>query len=150
MLYSRLKVSKDLLSDRGILVLTIDDNEIETTTMLLNEIFGEENHLATIIIKNNPSGRSTLTGVSIAHEYALFYGANPSVKLGRLPRNDKQIARYKEIDQYGQYEWVNFRKHGGYKEDAPTMYYPIFIKMIAAHFVYRRFYGIKKLVNTNY
>lgn len=51
MLYSRLKVSKDLLSDRGILVLTIDDNEIETTTMLLNEIFGEENHLATIIIK---------------------------------------------------------------------------------------------------
>lgn len=98
MLYSRLKVSKDLLSDRGILVLTIDDNEIETTTMLLNEIFGEENHLATIIIKNNPSGRSTLTGVSIAHEYALFYGANPSVKLGRLPRNDKQIARYKEID----------------------------------------------------
>ncbi|WP_419578631.1 site-specific DNA-methyltransferase, partial [Phascolarctobacterium succinatutens] len=104
MLYSRLKVSKDLLSDRGILVLTIDDNEIETTTMLLNEIFGEENHLATIIIKNNPSGRSTLTGVSIAHEYALFYGANPSVKLGRLPRNDKQIARYKEIDQYGQYE----------------------------------------------
>lgn len=128
MLYSRLKVSKDLLSDRGILVLTIDDNEIETTTMLLNEIFGEENHLATIIIKNNPSGRSTLTGVSIAHEYALFYGANPSVKLGRLPRNDKQIARYKEIDQYGQYEWVNFRKHGGYKEDATTMYYPIFIK----------------------
>lgn len=128
MLYSRLKVSKDLLSDRGILVLTIDDNEIETTTMLLNEIFGEENHLATIVIKNNPSGRSTLTGVSIAHEYALFYGANPSVKLGRLPRNDKQIARYKEVDQYGQYEWVNFRKHGGYKEDAPTMYYPIFIK----------------------
>lgn len=128
MLYSRLKVSKDLLSDRGILVLTIDDNEIETTTMLLNEIFGEENHLATIVIKNNPSGRSTLTGVSIAHEYALFYGANPNVKLGRLPRNDKQIARYKEIDQNGQYEWVNFRKHGGYKEDAPTMYYPIFIK----------------------
>lgn len=96
MLYSRLKVSKDLLSDRGILVLTIDDNEIETTTMLLNEIFGEENHLATIIIKNNPSGRSTLTGVSIAHEYALFYGANPSVKLGRLPRNVSRLLDTKK------------------------------------------------------
>ena len=93
MLLPRLKLSKDLLSENGVLVLTIDDYEIQTVTMMLNEIFGEENHLATIIIKNNPSGRSTVTGASISHEYALFYSANTSVKLGRLPRNDKQIAR---------------------------------------------------------
>ena len=128
MIYARLKVAKNLLSAKGIIVLTIDDCEIETVTMLMNEIFGEVNHLATIVIKNNPSGRSTVSGASISHEYALFYGANEDVKLGRLPRNDKQIARYKEQDEIGAYEWVNFRKHGGYKEDAPTMYYPIYIK----------------------
>ena len=96
--------------------------------MLMNEIFGDSNHLGTIIIKNNPSGRSTVSGVSISHEYALFYSKNSTAKLGRLPRNDKQISRYKEEDENGKFEWVNFRKHGGYKEDAPTMYFPIYIK----------------------
>lgn len=134
MIYSRLRLAKSLLSDVGMIVLTIDDNEIKNVTSIMNEIFGEENHLATIIIKNNPSGRSTLSGVSISHEYALFYGANPNVKLGRLQRNDKQIARYKESDEFGQFEWVNFRKHGGYKEDAPSMYYPIYIKLDCSSF----------------
>ena len=128
MIYARLKLARQLLSEDGILVLTIDDCEIQTVTMLLNEVFGEENHLATIVIKNNPSGRSTVTGASISHEYALFYSRNTDTKLGRLPRNEKQIARYKEQDEIGSFEWVNFRKHGGYKEDAPTMYYPIYIK----------------------
>ena len=128
MIYSRLLLARNLLSKEGIICLTIDDSEIENVTAMMNEVFGEENHLTTIIIKNNPSGRSTVTGASISHEYALFYGINNTVKLGRLPRNDKQIARYKEVDEIGQFEWVNFRKHGGYKEDAPTMYYPIYIK----------------------
>ena len=127
MIYARLLLARNLLSSDGIIALTIDDSEIENVTSIMNEVFGEENHLATIIIKNNPSGRSTVTGASISHEYALFYGANTNVKLGRLPRNDKQIARYKERDEIGQFEWVNFRKHGGYKEDAPSMYYPIYI-----------------------
>ena len=55
MIFPRIKVAKDVLSGNGILVLTIDDCEIQTITMLLNEIFGAENHLGTIIIKNNPS-----------------------------------------------------------------------------------------------
>ena len=101
MIYPRIKVAKDILKDTGIFVLTIDDCEIQTVTMLLNEIFGVENHLGTIVIKNNPSGRSTVTGVSISHEYALFYRKSNIASMGRLQRNDKQIARYKEEDQYG-------------------------------------------------
>ena len=128
MIYTRLKIAKQLLKEEGVIVLTIDDFEIETVTMVMNEIFGEVNHIATIIIKNNPSGRSTVSGVSISHEYALFYSLGPFVKMGRLQRNKKQLLRYKEKDEIGQFEWVNFRKHGGYKEDAPTMYYPIYIK----------------------
>ena len=128
MIYSRLLISRSLLSKDGIICLTIDDSEIENVTFMMNEIFGELNHLATIVIKNNPSGRSTTKGVSISHEYALFYGANEETLLGRLPRSESQIARYKEKDELGAYEWVNFRKHGGYKEDAPSMYYPIYVK----------------------
>lgn len=134
MIYSRLLVSRVLLSKDGIICLTIDDSEIENVTSIMNDVFGELNHLATIIIKNNPSGRSTTKGASIAHEYALFYGANEETTLGRLPRNDSQIARYKEKDSLGAYEWVNFRKHGGYKEDAPTMFYPIYVKKDCSSF----------------
>ena len=134
MLYSRLLLARNLLSSNGVIILTIDDSEIENITAIMNEVFGEENNLATIIIKNNPSGRSTVTGISISHEYALIYGNNSGVKLGRLPRNQKQISRYKEWDEIGKFEWVNFRKHGGYKEDAPTMYYPIFIKKDSSSF----------------
>ena len=128
MMNARLRIAKNFLSNEGIIVITIDDCEVANLIKLCDEIFGEENHLATIVIKNNPSGRSTVSGVSISHEYALFYGANPQVTLGRLERNDLQIARYKEKDSLGQFEWVNFRKHGGFKEDAPSMFYPIYIK----------------------
>lgn len=128
MIFSRLLVCRSLLTQDGIICLTIDDSEIETVTAIMNEVFGESNHLATIVVKNNPSGRSTTKGASISHEYALFYGANEETTLGRLPRNDEQIARYKEKDEIGAFEWVNFRKHGGYKEDAPSMFYPIYVK----------------------
>ena len=131
---SRLKIAYNLLSPNGVIIVTIDDYEIETLTMLMNEIFGEDRRLATIVIKNNPSGRSTVSGVSISHEYALFFGKSNFCKLGRLARNEKQISRYKEQDEKGYFEWVNFRKHGGYKEDAPTMFFPIYIKKDGSSF----------------
>lgn len=131
---NRLKSAYNLLSCDGIIIVTIDDYEVDTLTLLMDELFGEEHRLATIIIKNNPSGRSTVSGVSISHEYALFYCKNDNVKLGRLPRNEAQIARYKETDSNGRFEWVNFRKHGGYKEDAPSMYYPIYVKKDGSSF----------------
>lgn len=134
MIYSRLLVCRSLLTKRGIICLTIDDSEIENVTAIMNEVYGEANHLATIVVKNNPSGRSTTKGVSISHEYALFYGKDEDTTLGRLPRNDAQIARYKEKDEIGAFEWVNFRKHGGYKEDAPSMYYPIYVKKDCSSF----------------
>lgn len=134
MMNKRLLIAKKLLSVDGILVLTIDDYEIENITLLLNSIFGEDHRLATIVVKNNPSGRSTISGISVSHEYALFYAKSKSATLGRLPRNEKQIARYKESDSESLFEWVNFRKHGGYKEDAPSMYFPIYIKKDGSSF----------------
>lgn len=120
----RLVKAKRLLSKNGILILTIDDYEIENITLLLNEIFGEENHLGTVIIKNNPQGRSSVTGFQISHEYALFYGKSDSV-IGRLPRTTEQLARYKEKDELGPFEWRNFRAQ--YSSESPKMVYPIYV-----------------------
>ena len=131
MIYARLKVAKDLLKESGILVLTIDDYEIDTVTMVLNEVFGEANHLGTVIIKNNPQGRSSVTGFQISHEYALFYGGGSAV-VGRLPRNEEQLARYKDKDEIGPFEWRNFRAQ--YSTESPKMVYPIFVKKDGSDF----------------
>lgn len=127
MIYSRLLLSRNLLSDDGIIVLTIDDSEIENVTAIMNEVFGEENHLATVVIKNNPSGRSTVKGFSINHEYALFYSKSNAAVLGRMKHTKDQKARYKEQDATGFFEWENFRKNGtdSDRSDRPKQYYPI-------------------------
>ena len=126
---NRLIKARNLLKQSGVIIVTIDDYEVATLTLLMNELFGEDYHLGTVVIKNNPSGRSTSRGFAVAHEYALFYCKNTQVKIGRLRRTDKQLQRYKEKDNFGHFEWVNFRKHGGYKHESPKMYYPIFINI---------------------
>ena len=129
MIYSRLLISRSLLSNDGIIVLTIDDSEIENVTSIMNELYGEDNHLATVVIKNNPSGRSTVKGFSINHEYALFYSKSDLAILGRMKHSDDQVSRYKENDNNGAFEWENFRKNGtdSDRSDRPKQYYPIVI-----------------------
>lgn len=129
MMSKRLKLAKNLLRPNGIICVTIDDYEVPTLTLLMNQIFGEENKLGVVVIKNNPSGRSTTSGFSVTHEYGLFYAKTSVAKLGRLKRTEKQASRYSEHDEIGNFEWVNFRKHGGYREDCPKMYYPIWLNI---------------------
>ena len=123
----RLKLAKNLLKDDGLICVTIDDYEMPRLYILMEEIFGEKNHLGTIAIRNNPSGRSTVNGVSITHEYAIFFGKSEIAKVGRLPRTESQKNRYKFKDNISSYEWVNFRKHGGTRKESPSMFYPIYI-----------------------
>jgi len=124
---NRLTIAKELLCNDGVHFFTIDDYEYNRASILLTKLFGPENDLGTISIRNNPSGRSTAQGVSIAHEYGIVHGKSENSSVGRLPRSDKQLNRYDEKDELGRFEWVNFRKHGGTKDESPTMYYPFFI-----------------------
>jgi len=128
----RLRLAKSLLKDDGVIVITIDDYEIATLTLLMNEIFGENNHLGTVVIKNNPQGRSSVSGFQVSHEYALFYGRSPKAKIGRLPRSQEQIDRYKESDGNGPFEWRNFRAQ--YSTESPKMRYPIFVNKDCSRF----------------
>ena len=123
----RLRMARNLLKETGIICVTIDDYEISRLLMLMEEIFGEFNHLGTIPIRNNPAGRSTTKGVSITHEYAIFFGKTNKSRVGRLERNQRQIDRYKDEDSMGKFEWVNFRKPGSMRSESPKMFYPIFI-----------------------
>lgn len=126
----RLNFAKQFLNNDGIFCITIDDLEYPILKTLCDEIFGIDNYLATTPIRNNPSGRSTLKGFSVNHEYAIYYSKSESLStVGKLPHNKKQIERYNLEDKDGKkYEWENLRRNGpdSNKEDRPKQFYPIF------------------------
>ncbi len=127
---NRLRKAPRLMVEGGILCIAIDDAEYSNLQALLSAMFGSESLLATVIVRSNPAGRSTPTGFSASHEYALFLGTGASARVGRLPRSRKQIERYKFQDATGRFEWVGFRKHGGlnaYRAARPRLYYPLFV-----------------------
>lgn len=110
---SRLVIAKNLLSRNGIICITIDDYEISTLWMLLDEIFGEENHLGTVTIRNNPKGRMGTRKISQVHEYAIFFGKTLNAKISKLPVAPEDKSHNYVKDENGNYYVkVNLRKQG--------------------------------------
>lgn len=125
----RILQARQLMVQEAIMCSTIDDFEFHRLRAFLEDISSEDIIAGVAAIKNNPSGRATAKGFSIAHEYAIFSRKSPGSEIGRLQHSDDQAARYKEADNDGAFEWVNFRKHGGanaFRTARPKLYYPIF------------------------
>ncbi len=128
---ARLLLGKLLLNPQGIQCTTIDDMEFHRLRYLLISIFGEENIAGIVIIKNNPSGRSTVKGLSISHEYAILSFASSYSTLGMLPRTKEQSEQYKEEDEIGKFQWRSFLRSGGindFKKARPKLHYPLIIQ----------------------
>lgn len=125
---NRLQIGINLLNNKGMQCLTIDDLEYQYIKILLDKTFGYDNYLSTVVIRNNPSGRSTLKGFSINHEYGIFYQKSNQVgSVGRLPHSEKQMERYSLKDEVGYFEWENLRRNGpdSNRYDRPKQYYPL-------------------------
>lgn len=75
MIYPRLKLAKDLLSDDGVIFISIDDNEIDNLTRCCSEIYGESNLIATFVVASN-SAKNNSKFVSVTHEYLLCIAKN--------------------------------------------------------------------------
>lgn len=131
LIYERLIEARKYLTDTGILCVTIDDYELYNLKKLGDLVFSPENYLSTVLIRNNPSGRSTVSGFAICHEYALYYANNiENCLVGRLPHSDEQKSRYDLSDKDGNpFEWENFRKSsaGSYRHDRPKQYFPLYL-----------------------
>ena len=129
LLNDRLTSSLQMMHHDSIICVAIDDSEFHRLYRLMLELLGEDNILGSVVVRSNPSGRSTAKGFSIAHDYLIFGALGDDAAIGRLPRSEKQLQRYKESDEIGPYEWVNFRKHGGASASRSArmkMFYPIY------------------------
>ena len=106
MIYPRLKVAKDLLSENGVIFISIDDNEIENLRKICNEVFGEHNFLAQLVWEKKYTVANDAQYFSCNHDYILCYAkVLDSFQIGKLPRTDEMNAAYKNPDNHPKGPW---------------------------------------------
>ena len=120
MIYSRLHLVKNLLTDDGVIFISIDDSEVKNLKNICDEVFGAANFVAQLIWQNKKGGGNDSTHIAIEHEYILTYAKNIAL-LGEFYESysDDYIKRYKEEDNIGRFFWDTFKRKAG------KQYYPI-------------------------
>ena len=128
MMYPRLNLAKDLLSEDGVIAISIDENEVENLKRCCKEIYGESNYIATIISKINPRGSQSSKDIAITHEYILVIAKSKEYQVNGLELTEEQEKEYKYQDAMGCYRLLGLRKRGAdsRREDSPSMYFPIY------------------------
>jgi len=126
----RLELALNLLKDSGIIVVTIDDYELFTLGLLMDEIFGEENKIGVIVVENNPRGRTSNKFYATSHEYYLIYAKNiVEADISAMPLTEDQASVFKFEDEISFYRLLPLRKSGAAsrKADRPKQFYPIYV-----------------------
>ena len=100
MIYPRLKVARDLLSDDGVIFISIDDNEVENLRKVCDEIFGENNFISQISWRRTDN-QPNIGFFARVKEHILLYSKSISFNLGRLPLSEKAKAEYRYSDAKG-------------------------------------------------
>lgn len=98
MMYSRLKLARNLLKDDGVIFITIDDSEIENLKKISKEIFGENNFIGCFIWQHSLQPKGYSGKVSIHHNYIICFSKTDNFKISDLPRTDEHNVNYKNPD----------------------------------------------------
>lgn len=107
MIYSRLKLARNLLSDDGVIFISIDDYEKDSLKKVCDEIF-IGNYIGTIVWQRAFSPKNDAKFLSSSHDYILMYVKNINTfEIGRLPRTEEANARYKNPDNDYRGKWVS-------------------------------------------
>jgi site-specific DNA-methyltransferase (adenine-specific)/adenine-specific DNA-methyltransferase len=122
MMYPRLSLLRDFLHSDGAIFVSIDENEVGHLRLLMDEVFGPQNHLGTMVWKRRSSSAMRGTPLSIDHEYLLAYGADASRTT--LYGLAKGIDDYPLEDHRGRYASTDLTVGMG-KEARPGQFYPI-------------------------
>ena len=123
----RLSFARDLLTDDGVIFISIDDNEQANLKKICDEVFGEECFIGNIV---RPTGQTTgqdSSGLGSSFDYILVYSKNEEIELNGLELTEKDKLRFQSQDDVGFYAYDQLRKTGSNdkREDRPNMYYGI-------------------------
>ena len=123
----RLKIAKKLLSDKGVIFISIDDNEQANLKLLCDEIFGEINNVGNICRATGTTTGQDANKIGSSLDYCLVYRRTENFQLGGLPLSEKDLKRFKDRDEKGSFSTLQLRKTGNAdrREDRPNMFYPV-------------------------
>ena len=131
MMWPRLHLLKELLAEDGVIFVSIDDNEQHHLRMLMDEIFGEENFIAQIVVQTNPRGRSLRRDIAQTHEYVMMYAADATMaEINKVPKSEKALSEYSKQDENGSYRLLRLRNTGIQffnRETRPNLFFPIYV-----------------------
>ncbi|MBR2368835.1 MAG: site-specific DNA-methyltransferase [Paludibacteraceae bacterium] len=107
MIYPRLKVARDLLTDDGVIFISIDENEVENLKKVGNEVFGATNFVGTVIWERAFAPKNDAKYFSDSHDYIVVYAKSlTQFVIGKLPRTEEANARYKNPDNDPRGPWT--------------------------------------------
>ena len=123
----RLKIAKKLLSDKGVIFISIDDNEQANLKLLCDEVFGAFNFVGLITRATGTTTGQDTGSLGKACDYILVFSRYPDYQIGGIPLSEKDLGRYDMIDERGNFSILQLRRTGGEdrREDRPTMFFPI-------------------------
>lgn len=93
-MYPRLLLARDLLTDDGVIFISIDDNEQANLKLLCDDVFGEQNFIACLSVENNPKGRKNSAFISVSSEYCIIYARKKenSYFIENVPKNANDMT----------------------------------------------------------
>ena len=133
MMYPRLKLARDLLTDDGVIFISIDDNEQANLKRLCDEIFGEENFVSELIWKSKSGGANDSRFFATDHEYVIVFAKNSNNLVINVDKNAIVTTIYNQKDEKGSYsldrldkQSIRYSKSLDYeiKDEKGNSYYP--------------------------
>jgi len=124
MMYPRLKLARNLLSDDGFCFISIDENESQNLRHLLDEVFGSENLTGVVVWKKGTGGSDT--DFSYSHDQIVMYRKSSNAVLGRSVQGAQQLASYQNPDNDPRGDWTSSDYTSKWtKAERPNLWYPI-------------------------
>lgn len=127
MMYPRLKLARNLLSEDGGIFISIDDNEYANLKKICDEVFGVRNFVGCIVRATGTTTGQDANRIGSSLDYLLCYTKSILFELQGIELSDDDLNRFKEKDEKGAYSYLQLRKTGNAdrREDRPLMYYPV-------------------------
>ena len=129
MIWPRLQLLRELLAEDGVIFVSIDDNEQASLKLIMDEIFGEDNFVAQIVVQTNPRGRSLDRHVAKTFEYIILYAKNyHNAATHKVAKSKKAMAEYNKEDENGRYRLLELRNRNPVfnKKTSPTLFFPLY------------------------
>jgi len=124
MMYPRLVLLKKFLRDDGAIFVSIDDNEVANLRLLMDEVFGPTNFVATVMWQKKYAVANDHKTIAPMHDFVLVYQRSPRWQRNLLPRGEEKDGQYKYEDRKGQFRNSDYTCNKT-AEERPNLYYAI-------------------------